>query len=459
MIINNGKIVKGVASLFVVIFTTLLLSVITLGFVHIILSESTQTTNTNLSQSAYDSALAGIEDAKITIMKYHECISMGDTSELCTRVKNVMNENKGTAPEYCNVIRQAMEGRPAGEEGETIIQSEDVSNLGEASELGKSVNQAYTCVLINEENPDFIAELRNDYRTKLVPIRAGTQAQLNRIKYVKFQWFSNADLTPPIDRQNYINSVPNNISRYSMNPSVNKSPLSREDSGLFQKQGSQNSSVPAPPAVSIQLIQSAPGFELDDFNINRNSSSTNTGTLVLVPVPDTPSFQNAMPNNGTIDSSAFVNSADKASNSPIPIRCANGNPSASDYLCTAIIGIPTPNDSTSRNISSMFLRVAVPYGVPNTTFSITLCGENDDRSANCDDFIPFVGVQAKVDSTGRANDLFRRVEARIELTDTHFPIPDFALQLSGDGDNSLNKNFWATINNWEGRKDTGYVSN
>ena len=70
---------QGAASIFVVIFTTLLLGVITLSFVRIMISEANQTTNYDLSQSAYDSALAGIEDAKVALLKYHECLNQGAT--------------------------------------------------------------------------------------------------------------------------------------------------------------------------------------------------------------------------------------------------------------------------------------------------------------------------------------------------------------------------------------------
>ena len=61
---NFVKERKGAASLYVVIFATILFGVITLSFIRIILSESSQTSNDDLSQSAYDSALAGVEDAK-----------------------------------------------------------------------------------------------------------------------------------------------------------------------------------------------------------------------------------------------------------------------------------------------------------------------------------------------------------------------------------------------------------
>ena len=68
---------KGMASLYVVLFATILFGVITLSFVRIIISEVIQSSNDDLSQSAYDSALVGVEDAKIAVNRYYQCLSRG----------------------------------------------------------------------------------------------------------------------------------------------------------------------------------------------------------------------------------------------------------------------------------------------------------------------------------------------------------------------------------------------
>jgi len=46
--------------------------------------------------------------------------------------------------------------------------------------------------------------------------------------------------------------------------------------------------------------------------------------------------------------------------------------------------------------------------------------------------IKFKDVQPEVDSTGRANDIFRRVQSRENLYDTSFPYPDATIDITGN---------------------------
>ena len=427
------------ASIFVVIFTTMLVTIITLSFISIILSESTQTTNSNLSQSAYDSAMVGIEDAKIAIMTYQECISKGERSAgLCGSAVESMekhNIRNPSAPRDCDVVGKSLK-RPTGNTdhtGEVFIQAETLPN-------GQMVDQYYTCVLLSEENPDYLSELRSDYRTKLVPIRVA-ENNVNKIHGVKVEWFTAADITS----EGQLHQLPGVIYRLAPNPlsgglyqTPNKSGLGTEDSGLFF---TVSTFYPlAPPTIRFQFVQTAPTFNLDSLNLNYQANRTNNGALFLIPASG---ISNAIPNNSTIGEQALAVSADKADTDPVPINC-NTNFATSDYLCSVNINLPWPNTNSAtvlnRNQSTSFFMVSLPYGMPNTTFSLTLY-DKDGKT------IDFVGVQARVDSTGRANDLFRRVEARIEMADIHFPLPEFALQLS-DGSSDLTKNYWVTTNNW-----------
>ena len=64
---TNKKTKKGAASFYVVAFSTLILMIIATSFAAIIISEVTRTSNDDLAQSAYDSAMAGVEDAKTPV--------------------------------------------------------------------------------------------------------------------------------------------------------------------------------------------------------------------------------------------------------------------------------------------------------------------------------------------------------------------------------------------------------
>ena len=67
---SKGLFKEGAASFYVVAFSTMILMVIAASFAAIIISEMNRTSNDDLAQSAYDSALAGIEDAKIAFYNY-----------------------------------------------------------------------------------------------------------------------------------------------------------------------------------------------------------------------------------------------------------------------------------------------------------------------------------------------------------------------------------------------------
>lgn len=82
---NMKSTKKGVASFYIVIFATIIFGVITLSFMRIILSEAGQSSDDDLSRSAYDSAMAGVEDAKTAVNRYYDCISSGGNAATCNR--------------------------------------------------------------------------------------------------------------------------------------------------------------------------------------------------------------------------------------------------------------------------------------------------------------------------------------------------------------------------------------
>jgi hypothetical protein len=101
----------------------------------------------------------------------------------------------------------------------------------------------------------------------------------------------------------------------------------------------------------------------------------------------------------------------------------------SEYSCSKItIKLPSPIDGNVAQRNA-YLRLSALYN--GAHYSI--------RLKNGSEYVKFDRVQPQVDSTGRANDMFRRVKARVELKGD-FTYPEAAVDMQGN----LCKNFTVT---------------
>lgn len=426
--INKNKNSRGgAASLYVVIFITLLFGVITLSFVRLVISEATQTTNADLSKSAYDSALAGVEDAKTALLKYHDCLSQGysgvkDSTVSCQKI--IYEMQTGIASDSCDTVAKSLGRQQNKDDGAVIIQeTTDTTIRNTASELV----QAYTCVKISEELPDYRTTLNYDTRIRIIPLRS---EHINDLGTVLIRWFSS---------QNKGNSK-------------------------FNWGGIRRTDQSTPPIISVQFLQAdqpddaVAGFKLSELSsssrVNKVAGSTNRGTIFLQPGLSTNLWHDSLSDN-VISGKQLSESSDKsplrekATDTIKPekyiyqVKCKDIDTTA-DWYCDANIGIPrTYRNNANRNPGATFLIVALPYGTPATDISVEL----HDNTAN-QTIIPFTGVQARVDSTGRANDLYRRVETRVELVDVNYPYPEFTIQMNDGSESVIKKNFSVTTNCW-----------
>ncbi len=407
---------KGAASMYVVVIAALLFGVITVSFIRLIVSESLRTTNSELAQSAYDSALAGVEDAKTALKKYYSNLSACSTpsdapttsTNECEHIKYyIENALNGTLTinddgEKCSTISNALQRNGSSPSTDEVL-------IKQTTDGDSNTEQAYTCVTINNQLSDYKATLSSSVPTFVVPLKYANPTTTT-ITGIKFSWFSAED------------------GDIAFGSDV------KEDYRF-------NNNYTTPPEVSIQLIQTSATFDFSSFDAS-DGSQTNRGTIFLDPNGGSgTSFAN---HTNYIASSGFVKSnSHTQSNEAYSIRCESGQ----DFACSVIAQLPDPIGG-GRNPDTFFLVVTLPYGDPTTHFSVQMC-TNDSASLQNGDCTPatFDGVQTAVDSTGRANDMFSRVEARIELSDIYFPYAEFALQLSGDG-TPLNKNFYVTKNCW-----------
>lgn len=362
---------RGVASLYVVIFATILFGVIVLSFIRIILSETIQSSNDDLSQSAYDSALAGVEDAKIAVNRYYQCINDPNQTNCGTLFGGNCDNFYLKHYLYANTT----------DSSPVIIQSTGGT---------EAYDQAYTCVIINNVVSDYRSTLTSDSRTRVVPIGIGS-ISLSQVKEVEFQWYSEI----------------NGTQFYNLN-----------DSGQL----ADRDHASTPPVMSLTLLQTGANINLDDFN---NSTSGNYSTMILLPSEDDDAIN-------TINRSEIEKAGNSSvTNTPFLIKCEHA-----EFACTARL-----TDLSFATGGNAMLVISMPYGDIITDFSVTL----KDGSGNA---INFENVQVSVDSTGRANQLVRRVETRLDPADMFFPYPQYEVELTGSDDDSLWKYFWTTYNCW-----------
>lgn len=385
MTTNNIK-QRGAVSIFIVVFTALLITVVTIGFVGIMVQNQQQATTTDLSQSAYDSAQVGVEDAKRALIYYQNVCGGSDVTNCTQAVKNAFALNA-----KCNDPVETLSDVTAVG-GEVKVQTNGVNNV---------LDQAYTCVKIDLQTDDYIGTLGQD-SSKFIPLIG-----VSDFNTIRIEWFSVKDL------QGTTTSV--DVPLFNAG-----TPL------LNQASWTSIASLNRPSIMRAQLIQFNPsGFILSDLDNNSVNASNNT--LFLYPT------------NIANSSKAFASDVRKTTKDIAQINCSSSLASLI-YSCSATITLPTTvrvgDLTTYLNLTSIYKKTNYRIALSNSGLP---CDPATRIGAGC---VKFNAVQPSIDSTGRANDLFRRVQTRVELIDANFPYPEAAVDLAG----SLCKDFSITDN-------------
>lgn len=366
---------RGAVSIFIVIFTALLVTIVTASFIQIMLRNQEQATNNDLSQSAYDSALAGVEDAKRALVKLKEC--------------------EADATDNCEVaLEDALDTQTCESLGQAGADVTTFDN-GEVRVGDSNLNQAYSCVKVQLDTDSVQDDLTGDNDTVVVPLRG-----VSGFDRIRLSWFTAADLPST-------GATPT----FTINP-TDLTPVT--DWPETQ-----------PGVLRAQLIQFSRGsITLSNFD-TKNTAHAKTRFLF----PSTTGSATT-----SFGSDQRRNTASR--NSPFDTRCAAGF-STTEYLCSATITLPAMANREA------YLQLASFYN--DAHFKIELL--------NGSVIVNFDNVQPVADATGRASDLFRRVKARLSVTDggSALQFPDAALSLRG----SLCKDFFITndTSDYEGDTD------
>jgi len=420
--LNKIRTRKGAASFYIVAFSTLILVVMAISFAMVIISEISRTSNDDLSQSAYDSAMAGVEDAKVAYANYRRCVELGFSATQPTG-----NGNTPTCGEImwwmekehanCYMTGHILGRLNKNEDDEVKLGGQIVSRGSKET----TTNQAYTCVKINADLYDYRATLSDERKVQTFRLASGT-GLTNDVSRVRISWYS------------VRSDIPTKYSNFSYNKVV------------FPELAANTIAIP--PTIEVKILQTAVNWRMSDFDIVENGN-TDRATLYFVPTSSSSSATTTKPENyigiynGSINlvSSSQVAKTNDHFVRNVPFLTYCDPRTTNEFYCTAEIELPGVIGGQRSNETFM-MSVTLPYQQPNTDFSVELicdsgssCGSvypaGDGRS---DSVARITNSQISIDSTGRANDLYRRVEVRMETGDMNYgaPYPHYALQILGN---------------------------
>lgn len=356
---NKGATVKerGAVSLFIVIFTALLVTVVTTSFVQIMLRNQQQATDNDLSQSAYDSAMAGVEDAKRALVRLKKC-QPDPTQPGCVALIGAFSN----ADSDCEFLESV---------GVTDFVNGEVQVGNDAS-----LNQAYTCVNVNVDTRSFNGVLfaNQGVVVPLVPVGGDT----NAIESVRISWFSRAkhDVADTVDA-----TLPTEIrlEKNNFDWGINVPPMMRAQLMQFNKGTVSLADFDGENARTRFLYPFAGGMGFDNFALDTRDRTASTG------------------------------------NSPKPGGCVTNFTLQGEYACSVIVELPDlPIDQTRE--AYLFLS-GIYVQTPGVHYMVEMLDGAGVGANN----IYFNNVQPEVDATGRASDLFRRVKATVDVSESGRP--------------------------------------
>ena len=389
--LRSRKNEQGAVSLFVVVFCALLMTVLTISFIRIMVQEQQQAAANDLSQSAYDSAQAGVEDAKRALLLCQRgsdavCATLDRTTDTCESVPDALSGHSGS-----------MSASPETGNKEMKIQT---------SSGDEKLDQAYTCVKV-DRTPDEYPGSLDAGASKIIPLKTGGET----FDRVRLSWFAYDDLKKV--------GITSRAVSLSATPSSSVAQLLPASNNTWPKN--------RPSLMRAQLMQfDSSGFTLDSFNSATGDDKSNANTVFLYPT------RSAAPGSANfIDDKRQEQDNVTGGGRLNTVRCKEDFDAAppSVYACSIDIVLPEQINTTA-NGRTAYLRLSGLYNA--TSYSVTLLRGTET--------VPFDGVIAKIDATGRANDLFRRVESTVELEPINFPYPEAAVDISGN----LCKNFVVT---------------
>lgn len=393
---------KGAVSIFIVLFATMLFVAISIGFAIFMMRDQDRATDNDLSRSALDSAQAGVEDAKRVLAKYNDCTERNAGSPECVDLISTVRGGK------CDTVAKILGGGQV--EGDKIIRQ---------SNNDEQLQQAYSCVKITPDTEDVVKSIKDESDMKIIPLKGVSNYDVVEVTWSKKSEGVSYDFSQS-SKNRRLNSL--NVR--------NKSNQVTAQLPTYEHWDEKWGAVMRVHAISYNAgdvnLRDLDGnartvFLYPDNKVSRGSSSK---------VIEMETYDLHTPHPFTGDASrldvAFNKPATSVNGSSCDNRVANG-----EYMCKALLKLPSGKDTSYLTLAGIYAR--------GKSVDVRVRLLKNDGSV-----VKFNNVQPKIDSTGRANNEFRRVEARVEATPSEDAVPVPRAAIASDGD--LCKNYMITDN-------------
>ena len=248
-------------------------------------------------------------------------------------------------------------------DGEVYLKSS--SSSGVDGLAGQDFQQAYTCVKVVRDTKDYVKDVSGDNST-IIPLRT-----VGQFDTVDINWFVRSNSTSDnVELGQLIDSSTTLLEKPNWDPS-------------------------RPPILRVQLMQYKNGsIDLDSLD------NDNGHTVYLYPKASVSSpFEFSL-----------VDPRRSGTLTPTMVGCSSTF--ISTYACQATLTLPVPTGGTASERVA-YLRVTPIYN--NAEISVS--------TRNGVNAVLFHDLQPSIDSTGRAGDVYRRVDARVELDDPNVVYP------------------------------------
>ena len=393
---------KGAVSIFIVLFATMLFVAISIGFAIFMMRDQDRATDNDLSRSALDSAQAGVEDAKRVLAKYNDCTERNAGSPECVDLITTVRGGK------CDTVAKILGGGQV--EGDKIIRQ---------SNNDDQLQQAYRCVKITPDTEEVVKSIKDESDMKIIPLKGVSNYDVVEVTWSKKSEGVSYDFSQG-SKNRRLNSL--NVRNKSNQVTAQLPTYEHWDEKWGAVMRVQAISYNAGDVNLRDLDSNARTvFLYPDNRVSRGSSSK----VIEMETYDLHTSHPFTDDASRLDV-AVNKPATSVNGSSCDNRVANG-----EYMCKALLKLPSGKDTSYLTLAGIYAR--------GKSVDVRVRLLKNDGSV-----VKFNNVQPKIDSTGRANNEFRRVEARVEATPSEDAVPVPRAAIASDGD--LCKNYMITDN-------------